>query len=355
MFTRNFDFRKLAIIDTLAVIGGGLLGVAIAGAGGGYWAVVAQTVGSDMVGVLVLLAIGGGIWPNLHFGRIREILAYSWRAFAAGLLMNSVSRNLDNLLVGRYQGPEALSFYGLAYRTLLIPIQLAGTTVSSVLLPAFTRLAHDVPALAAELARATRTQASVWLPFMGLMAAAAPQIVLVLFGSPWAPAIPIVQVLAIAGASQAIYQPTIQLLLGTGRANLCLRFSWLSTILSAIGIVSGLPFGPLGVATGYTVASFVLIPAHWLIRRHLVGVSLRSQLAQLVPGCHVALWMAGAYLLVAVAIADRELLVLLLGGVLSLVTGVVVLRTAHRSTYDELQQMAKRVAGKGGAAEEANT
>jgi membrane protein implicated in regulation of membrane protease activity len=78
-------------------------------------------------------------------------------------------------------------------------------------------------------------------------------------------------------------------------------------------------------------------------------------LAQLVPGCHVALWMAGAYLLVAVAIADRELLVLLLGGVLSLVTGVVVLRTAHRSTYDELQQMAKRVAGKGGAAEEANT
>ena len=59
------------------------------------------------------------------FGLLREIAGFSGRAFAAGLLINSVSRNIDNLLVGRFQGAEALAFYALAYRLLLLPVQLA--------------------------------------------------------------------------------------------------------------------------------------------------------------------------------------------------------------------------------------
>lgn len=348
MLMRGMDFRTLGITDTVSALSGGVLGVLVAIAGGSYWAVVVQVVSMDVVYLLVLLAFGAGWRPNLRFRLLREIAAFSGRAFAAGLLINSVSRNIDNLLVGRFQGPQALAFYGLAYRLLMLPVQLAGSTVGTVLFPAFARLADDLGALAAEMARAIRALAALSLPAMALVAAAAPQLVAVIFGPEWEPAIPIVQVLAIAGALQAIYQPsTAPLMLGLGHARLNLWYAWLTTVVATAGIVAGLPFGPFGVAVGYTAATGLLLPVEWLIRRHLLGSTLRSQIMSLLPATHVAIWVAVVYLLTAAAIPGHELAVLILGTVLAGCTGAAVLRLAHRPLLAELIHMVGRVVGRG--------
>jgi PST family polysaccharide transporter len=348
MLIRSMQFRTMGIADIVAAMSGGVLGVIVAVAGGSYWAVVVQIIGTDVVLLLVLLAFRAGYRPNLHFRELRKIAAFSGRAFAAGLLINSVSRNIDNLLVGRFQGAQALAFYGLAYRLLLLPVQLASTTVGGVLFPVFARLADDVAALGAELARATRALAALSLPGMALVAAAAPQLVEVIFGPQWEPAIPVVQVLAIAGALQAIYQPsTAPLVLGLGHAKLNLRYAWLTTVVATVGIVAGLPFGPFGVAVGYCAATVVLVPVEWLIRRHLTALTIRQQIASLVPAAHVAIWVAAAYLLIAAAIPGHELVALAVGILVAVCAGVVVLRLAHRSLLAELVYMTKRIMGRG--------
>jgi O-antigen/teichoic acid export membrane protein len=353
MLMRSMEFRKIGIADTVAAMSGGALGLTVALVGGGYWAVVVQVLSTDIVLLLMLLALGAGWRPNLHFRQLRDIAAFSGRAFAAGLLINSVSRNIDNLLVGRFQGAQALAFYGLAYRLLLLPVQLACTTVGAVLFPVFARLAHDLTSLGAEMARATRALAVLSLPVMALVAAAAPQLVAVIFGPLWEPAVPIVQVLAIAGALQAIYQPsTGPLALGLGQAKLNLRYAWLTTVVATVGIVAGLPFGPFGVAVGYTAATGLLVPVEWLIRRHLLGMTLRAQIASLIPAVHVALWVAGMYLVTAAAIPGHEMLALAFGTVMAGCTGAAVLRLAHRSLWAELIHMANRILGRAGGPEE---
>ena len=354
MLIRSMEFRKIGIADSVAAMSGGALGLIVALAGGDYWAVVVQIVSTDVVLLLALLALGAGCWPNLHFRQVRDIAAFSGRAFAAGLLINSVSRNIDNLLVGRFQGPQALAFYGLAYRLLLLPVQLAGITVGHVLFSAFARLADDLTSLGAEMARATRALAALSLPAMALMAAAAPQLVAVIFGPQWEPAIPIVQVLAIAGALQAIYQPTTTPLVlgGLGRAKLNLRYAWLTTVVATLGIVAGLPYGPFGVAVGYSAATGLLVPVEWLIRRYLLGMTLRGQIASLMPAAHVAIWVAAVYLVIAATIPGHELLVLALGAVMAGCTGAAVLRLVHRSLWAELVYMTNRIVGRGSPPED---
>src|SRR6185312_1091149 len=178
---------------------------------------------------------------------------------------------------------------------------------------------------------------------------AAPQLVTVIFGSEWEPAIPIVQVLALAGALQAIYLPsTSPFVLGVGHAKLNLRYAWMTTIVATVGIVSGLPFGPLGVAVGYCAANVALLPVEWLIRRHILGMTVRQQVALLLPACHVAIWMVAAYVAVAVMISQPQLLVLATGVALAGLAGVAVLRLAHRSLLTELVHMANRIIGRGG-------
>jgi PST family polysaccharide transporter len=348
MLIRGMEFRRIGIADMVSAMCGGVLGVLVAVAGGTYWAVVVQILTTDVVYLVVLLAFGAGWRPNLHFRLLREIAGFSGRAFVAGLLINSISRNLDNLLVGKFQGAQALAYYAMAYRLLLLPVQLASTTVGSVLFPRFAQLAEDTATLGVEMTRTTRALAVLWLPTLALVAAAAPQLVSVMFGPAWEPAVPIIQVLGIAGALQAIYQPsTTPLVLGLGHAKLNLRYAWLKTVVSIVGIVAGLPFGPLGVAVGYCAATVVLVPVEWLIRRHLIGLTLRSQIASLTPAAHIAIWGAAAYLSTAAAIPGHEFVVFALGTFLAGCTAVAIMRLAHRSLLAELVYMTKRVAGLG--------
>ncbi|MDV2476468.1 lipopolysaccharide biosynthesis protein [Rhodococcus zopfii] len=137
MLQREMEFRRIGIADITAALVGGAAGLVVALTGGSYWALVVQILVTDAVLAVAFLLVGAGHRPNLHFRRLQEIAAFSWRAFAAGILVNSVSRNIDNLLVGRFHGPQALAFYGLAYRLLLLPVQLASATVGAVLFPAF--------------------------------------------------------------------------------------------------------------------------------------------------------------------------------------------------------------------------
>jgi O-antigen/teichoic acid export membrane protein len=347
LLMRGMQFRKIGIADVSGAVTGGAAGVVAAALGASYWALVVQIVVTDLVTAVVMLSAGAGSWPNLRMHRLRQIAGFSWRAFAAGVLINSVSRNIDNILVGRFRGPQQLAFYGLAYRLLLLPVQLASTTIGAVLFPAFSRLAGNVDALRTEMARATRALATLALPGMALVAVSAPQVVLLLFGPQWAPAVPIVQVLAMVGALQAIYQPsTTPLVLGLGHAGLNLRLAWLTTLVATAGIVAGLPFGALGVAIGYSVATCLLLPVEWVIRRRMLGMTVRHQLATLIPGLHVAIWVAATYLLVALAITEHDLIVLALGVPAALGAGTAALRLFHRAQLTELIQVSGRLVGR---------
>ncbi len=216
-----------------------------------------------------------------------------------------------------------------------------------MLFPAFSRLADNLAALRTEMARATRALATLALPAMALVAASAPQVVLLLFGREWAPAIPIVQVLAMAGALQAIYQPTTTpLVLGLGHAVLNLRLAWLTTLVATAAILAGLPFGALGVAIGYSVATGLLIPVEWIIRRRLLGMTLRGQVAMLTPG---ATWRSGWPRLTCWSPSPSRATICScwqLGVPAAVAVGMAVLRLVHPAQLAELIHMGNRLVGR---------
>jgi len=346
LLLRDVAFRKVGIAEITGTTFGGALGVTAATLGAGYWALVVQLVGTDAALLVMYLALGAGRWPNLRISALGDIVGFSLRAFAAGIA-TSIARNVDNLLVGKFQGPEALAFYGLGYRLLLFPVQLLSATIGGVLFPIFSRLADDLDAIRSEMSRATRALASVVLPAMALVAAAAPQAVVLLFGSDWEPAVRIVQVLAIAGAFQAVYEPsTVPLVLGLGHAKLNLRYALLTTSVAVVGITIGVPFSPLGVAAGYTTATLVLLPVEWIIRRRLLAMSVSSQIRALAPGVHVGLWVAASYTVVAAFVDVNDAVALAVGAPLSVAVGLAVLRLAHSAEFAELGHILGRVLGR---------
>ena len=331
MSLRRLALRDVAIADIAGTGAGAVAGVLAAALGAGPAAMVVMTLLSDGITTALLLAANHGPVPNLRLRAFRPLVPFGARVFATNGVAY-LSRNTDNVLVGRFLGVTALSYYSMGYRVLVIPVQLIGQSVNRVMFPVFSRSADRREVLAEQLTKATELLAAVVLPVMTLLACASPQVIGVLLCERWLPAAPLMSVLAIAGARETLFYLTPALMRATGQAGLNLRFELLSTAVQVTGIVVGLLFGLLGVAVGYAAAGFALTPILLLLQRRITGVAIRTQLGALLPPLHASLWAAAAYLLLSGALPGLPAAAtLVVGGIVYAAVIAAVLLVVHRA------------------------
>lgn len=328
MQARYLTFRRIAQADIAGALVGAASGIVAALLGAGATSIVYQVVVMDAVAAAVLMTASGAPRPNVRLREVRVLLPFGSRV----MVTNGIaffSRNIDNILVGRFLGIVALSYYGMAYRVLVIPVQMIGQTVSRVMFPAFSRLADRRELLAENLLKATSLLAFVTVPVMALLAVASTDLVAVVLGSAWLPAAPVITVLAVAGARETVFYVTGPLMKATGQVSLLVRYEVLATAVQVGGIVIGLRFGILGVAVGYAAAGFALTPVLLAIQRRLSGVAITDQLRAVGPPVHAAAWGAVTYLGIA-RLGMTETVTLLAGSAAFVLVAALVLGLAHR-------------------------
>jgi len=338
MLQRALRFRDIGFADIAGGILGAAAGVGAALAGSGVWSMAWMVLTTDTIVAVVASVRARAGWPNLHFRVLGEILPFSLRIFGSNA-MAFLSRNLDNILVGRFLGVAALSVYAMSYRVLVVPVQFIGQTVTRVVFPLFSRVADQRERLASGLLTATELLAFATVPAMVGVSVAAPELVGLVLGPEWVGAIPILSVLAIAGARETIFYITNPLMRAMGAGSLIIRYEVLATVVQLSGIVIGLQFGAFGVAVGVTTAGFVLSPVLLAIQRHFTGVTVRAQLGRMLPPVHASLWAALAYLGVRWWLGS-PLPVLGVGIVAYLAVALAVLFGVHRAASRRVLQAA---------------
>jgi PST family polysaccharide transporter len=83
----------------------------------------------------------------------------------------------------------------------------------------------------------------------------ADDVIALVLGSQWGGAVPLFRFLAPAAICGALLNPFGWLFVSTGRADRQARFGILWTIVIVAAFAVGLPYGPAGVAIGYSLAS----------------------------------------------------------------------------------------------------
>lgn len=347
MQARHLTFRSIAVADVAGSAAGSVLGITAALLGAGPTSVVFQVIGADSVIAVVLLLAARGPVPNVRLRELRVLVPYGSRV----MMTNGIayfSRNIDNILVGRVLGVVALSYYAMAYRVLVIPVQMIGQTVSRVMFPVFSRQAGRRESLGDSLLRAMEMLAIVTIPLMVLLATASREIIRVVLGSEWLPAATLLSVLAVAGARETVMYVSGPLIKASGHVRLLVRYELFATTIQVGGIVIGLRYGVLGVALGYTLAGFALTPVLLAIQRRIAGVTARDQLRVVWPPVHAALWAAAAYLAVA-RIGLAPIATGVVGALLYGTVALTVLRLAHREYSARAWYRVKRLVRRRGA------
>ena len=140
ILTKEMDFKSLAIRDIIAVILAGVIGIALAYHGFGVWSLVYQLIAFTIINALLLWILSP--WrPKLEFSisDIKDIFHFS--AHLTGFnFLNYFSRNIDQLLIGKFLGTQALGYYSLAYKIMLYPLQNISRVISKVMFPVFSKI-----------------------------------------------------------------------------------------------------------------------------------------------------------------------------------------------------------------------
>ncbi|HUR18794.1 MAG TPA: lipopolysaccharide biosynthesis protein [Acidimicrobiales bacterium] len=264
LLQRELRFRPIVVSTVIAVSVGGVAGVVLAFLGAGVWALVAYSLGETFVAfvAVALAALRAGVWhPRIGINRAAAADLAGFGAYSSGFrLIYYGQTNIDNLIVGKVLGATALGFYGLAYRLMLFPIQKVADVVWSVVFPAFSSIQHDIARIRTAFCRAIRSIALLCFPASLGIAVTAPVLIPLVFGSRWLPAVATVQILALNGPRIAMNRLNGAVYSAIGKPSLDFWMAATGFFFYVIGFAVGVGHGIAGVATGFTVAGYLLLP-----------------------------------------------------------------------------------------------
>ena len=255
LLQRDMRFREIAIVNISAALISGCVGVMMAFAGWGYWALVAQALTNSFLSSCSFLVLARlSPVPCCDYSVIQKIICYSGNVTLFSMV-NYWARNLDNLLIGKFLGSSSLGFYSRAYQLMMLPIAMLTSVITPVLHSALSEKQDDIPAMYRAYKKTVHVIALVSIPGMSFAVVMAPELVRVVWGDQWGQTIPLFAILGINGLFQPIMSTTGIVFLARNKAHLMFRCGLISTFLYCFGIICGLSRGAVGVAVGYTIAS----------------------------------------------------------------------------------------------------
>ena len=260
LLNRNMRLGTVMTIELAALAVASALAITAALLGAGFWALAIREV--TLAAARVPMVWWASPWRPGRPARAEGVggLISFGANLSAFQLMNNLSRNLDNVLLGRFSSAAQLGLYTRAYALLMLPIRQINGPLNRVAVPTLSYLQDQPERFRRYYGTAVSIIAFLALPLFVLLAALSDEVILVVLGAQWTEAAPIFQVLVFAGLAQTIGYSSGWLYTATGHTGRQAVWGLISRPVIIASFAIGLPWGAYGVATAYAVASFLILP-----------------------------------------------------------------------------------------------
>ena len=223
MLSRSMNFKRKSFVTLAVVLGNGFTTLTFALSGAGVWALVY----GSLVGSLIRpigLTIAAQHWCRPRFSRagMTDMLRFGGFVTVSRLIWYVYSQ-ADVFIIGKILGKEILGYYSIALQLASLPMQKVSDLLSQVGLAAYSSVQQDMGVVRSHFRKAIRILSFISFPIFWGISSISPDLVAVVLGSRWQPAVVPLQLLSLlmplrmvshsgSGALEAIGKPQI----GTG-------------------------------------------------------------------------------------------------------------------------------------------
>ena len=293
VIARQMAFRRLMAASLLSTALSGAVGIGMAAAGLGYWALVGQQLTNQLALALVLLRMVK--WrPQALFSwaRVRVLIRFGWKLLASSLLETGYN-NLRTAVIGKQYAQETLGFYNRGKQFPELVMNAVNGSIQSVMLPVLSDEQDDMLRMKQMMRRSVMVSSFLVLPMMAGLAAVAEPLIRLLLTDKWLPCVPFLQICCIDFAFYPIHTANLQAINAMGRSDVFLRLELIKKSYGlAILAASVLLFDSVyAIAWGAVVSTLLAAVVNASPNRRLLGYGYLEQMRDVLPAMGLSLIM----------------------------------------------------------------
>ena len=289
--SRNMLFKKFFFSTIGGTIFSAFLGIGMAYAGFGVWALVAQQLSNTTIDTLILwITVKWRPKKAFSWKRLKALLAFGWKLLVSALL-DTAYNNLRNLIIGKMYSSADLAFYNQGDKFPKVIVTNINTSIDSVLLPTMSNAQDDRERVKQMTRRAIKTSTYVMAPLMMGLAFCAEPIVRLALTEKWLPCVPYLRIFCITYMFWPIHTANLNAINAMGRSDWFLRLEIVKKIVGMTILLSTMWFGVMAMAYSLLLSSILSQIINSWPNRKLLRYGYLEQVRDFAPGILLAVGM----------------------------------------------------------------
>ena len=273
------DFKKIAVINTITTLLGGIIGILAAYNGLGSWALVIQSLSKSLISLILFWILGKWL-PKTGFSKdsFKQLFGFGSKLLLSGLLGTTVT-NVNNLVIGKVYTPSSLGFYTRAQQFPDLLTNTLTSVLNNATFPLMSSLQSNKDELVSVLKRLIKINSMFVFPAMTGLAVLSKPLVLFLLGEKWEFTADLLVWLCFSNMFIAHNALNMNVLNAIGRSDLFLKVDASKIPVIIITMVITFPISLKAVVIGKVVTCFIYFYINAFMPGKLYGFGAFKQLA----------------------------------------------------------------------------
>ena len=296
--SRNMLFKRFFYATLGGTIFSAFLGIAMAYAGFGVWAIVAQQLSNTAIDTLILWITVK--WrPKLIFSwvRLKGLLGFGWKMLCSALLDTGYN-NLRNLLIGKLYSSSDLAFYNQGDKFPSLIVTNINSSINSVLLPAMSKEQDDKDRVKNMTRRSIMVSCYIMAPLMIGLACCAKNVVTIVLTEKWLSCVFFLQVFCVTYLFYPIHTANLNAIKALGRSDLFLKMEIWKKVVGMVLLLSTMFISVKAMAYSLLISTLTSMIINSWPNKKLLEYSFLEQMKDILPSICLAFGMGVAVYLI---------------------------------------------------------
>ncbi len=254
---KRLEFGKLALCEIVHSFSNALIAIPLALLDFGVWSLVYGQLGSKLIYLIMSFKLSN--WhPRIEFSMpmAKEQFAYG-KFMWAFVVLSAIGDAIDKVMIGKVLGAASLGYYGLAFSLANLPAANISSLVNQITFPAFSKVQGDHARLKNAFIKTLSHVSIISMPVAFGILAVAENLVVVVCGRKWLPAVPLIKILVFYGMSLSISSLAGPIFKAMGKPNVMLYTSILHHLIKISLLFLLIGYGAVGICYAVVIPLFV--------------------------------------------------------------------------------------------------
>jgi len=335
------DFKSLASIATMSTIIGGSIGVYMAYAGFGVWALVGQTISSTLSQVFIFPFFSK--WrPNLKFSfnSFKELFGYGSKLMITGVA-SVVVNNISSIAIGKVYDSSKLGFYTRASQFSEFTAMTIYDVIGNVSFPILSSLQSEQERLVYVYKKSLLLTAMIVFPVMVLISLLAKPIIVILLTDKWLPCAFMMRILCLARMFTPLSAINMNILNAIGRPDLYMKLDLSKMPLVLIALAITIPIGLNAVVIGTLITTIICFFINAFLPGKLFGYGAIDQIRDW-RYIFLSLILMAIVVGVLTKFIGNVWILLIVGGFSGVLTYIIAIISFKVITIQEIKSLLKK-------------